>query len=152
MTSRNEALIAAVRTAHAYMTYSAPSPLQIGIAAALEEEDGTFGGVQEIFHDNAVRLAAALRHIGFKVYTPSGGYFVIGDCSEIKIDSIGKMNDTKCCKWLIETYSVSAVPVSIFLLGKAGEAQQDNCCTLVRFAICKEKTEIEKAVAFLMKE
>ena len=42
-------LLSAVNFAHTHMSYCAPTPLQQGVAAALREEDGTFGGVAELF-------------------------------------------------------------------------------------------------------
>lgn len=54
-------LATAVASAHTNLTYSAPTPLQAGIAAALREEDGSFGGVAQLFGANFELLATAPR-------------------------------------------------------------------------------------------
>ena len=56
-------LATAVASAHTNLTYSAPTPLQAGIAAALREEDGSFGGVAQLFGANFELLATAPREL-----------------------------------------------------------------------------------------
>ena len=65
-----------VSNAHTALTYSAPTPLQQGVAAALKAEDGAFDGVPFTFGRNAEMLAAALTARGLDVFPPEGGYFL----------------------------------------------------------------------------
>ena len=68
--------------AHTALTYSAPTPLQKGVAEALKAEDGSFDGVPFTFHRNAEMLAAALTARGLDVFPPEGGYFLCANCHE----------------------------------------------------------------------
>jgi len=82
-------LATAVASAHTNLTYSAPTPLQAGIAAALREEDGSFGGVAQLFGANFELLATALReHRGLTVCDAQGGYFLVADAGVPDIDFV----------------------------------------------------------------
>lgn len=55
---------------------------QVGIAAALREEQGSFGGVGELFAGNFALLAEALRRgTGAVPCAAQGGYFLVADVS-----------------------------------------------------------------------
>lgn len=129
-------LASAVAAAHTNITYSAPTPLQVGIAAAVREEDGSFGGAAELFAGNFELLAAALReHHGLTVCDAQGGYFLVADAG---------VPDMAFVRSLAAECGVVCTPMSVFY-----QSQQPEPCTLVRFTICKSRAYIERACAAL---
>ena len=78
-----------VSNAHTALTYSAPTPLQKGVAEALKAEDGSFDGVPFTFGRNAEMLAAALTARGLDVFPPEGGYFLCANCHEPAMAFVG---------------------------------------------------------------
>ena len=78
-----------VSNAHTALTYSAPTPLQKGVAEALKAEDGSFDGVPFTFGRNAEMLAAALTARGLDVFPPEGGYFLCANCHEPAMGFVG---------------------------------------------------------------
>jgi len=134
-------LVKAVSTMRAYTTFSAPAPLQQGVADALDTEPSgkpSFEGRAELMHENWERLAAALRCTGVEVCPASGGYFLVADCSATG------MRDMEYCTWLAEEHRVAAVPLSVFY----HSAKRPE--SLVRFAVCKEPGTISAAAANLV--
>lgn len=135
-------LVTAARTLHSYTTFCAPAPLQEGIAAALEAEVATlrFDDQGSLMHRNWELLAEALRSTGVEVCPANGGYFLVADVS-----STG-MTDVEYIKWLATERRVAAFPMSAFYSADGAEAPP-QC--FVRFAVCKERATIERAVAAL---
>ncbi|KNC87535.1 hypothetical protein SARC_00359 [Sphaeroforma arctica JP610] len=128
---------------HSYITYCAPTPLQVGVADALENDTATELVVSKMFASNAHILGAALEALGVEVILPEGGYFLIADVAKT-----GK-SDTEFVEWLVKTKGVAAVPMSVFYQDPpAGTTKR---CTLVRFAICKQEDTIAKACERLRK-
>jgi N-succinyldiaminopimelate aminotransferase len=121
-----------VSNAHMALTYSAPTPLQKGIAEALKAEDGSFDGVPFIFHRNAEMLTAALTARGLDVFPPAGGYFLVANCHEPAMGFVEKLAD--------ET-GVVCTPLSVFYSTPPLESGD----TWVRFTICKSASQVEKA-------
>eukprot|EP00931_Biecheleriopsis_adriatica_P065611 TRINITY_DN40112_c0_g1_i1.p1 TRINITY_DN40112_c0_g1~~TRINITY_DN40112_c0_g1_i1.p1 ORF type:complete len:409 (+),score=79.65 TRINITY_DN40112_c0_g1_i1:52-1278(+) len=136
-----EDLVTAARTMHAYTTFCAPAPLQEAVAVALEAESSTlhFEDQGELMHGNWVLLAAALEGLGMKVCPAQGGYFLVADTSALAMD------DMECCRWLAAECKVCAVPMRVFY---SDEGIAAPTC-YVRFAVCKDRQTIEKAVAAL---
>ena len=125
-------LIDPIKSAHSLMSYSAPTPLQIGVAAALDEISATATGRVEadenaaVMRANAQTLGKALEDVGMRVFYPQGGYFLTCDVS-----STG-LTDMEFCELLAARARVAAVPMSVFFLNAP-----DIPRSLVRFAICK---------------
>lgn len=139
-------LVKAARTMHAYTTFCAPSPLQEGVAAALEAEVPIlrFDDQGKLMHRNWQELAGALRSTGVEVCPASGGYFLVADVS-----STG-MSDIDYCRWLASERRIAAVPMSLFY-SPPGDSALAAPSRYVRFAVCKEPGTIDKAVAALMR-
>ena len=119
-----------VSNAHTALTYSAPTPLQQGVAAALKAEDGSFDGVPFTFHRNAEMLAAALTARGLDVFPPEGGYFLCANCHEPAMGFVEKLAyDT----------GVVCTPLNVFYATPPAED------TWVRFTICKSAAHVDRA-------
>ena len=132
-------LVAGVRAIHGYTSFSAPTPLQEGVAAALEA--GAQDDVASLFEENARRLAAALRTgLGLESYPVEGGYFLLANTLPTG------MNGTAFCEWLAHNCGVSCAPLSVFYNGVEAESEENY---IVRFAICKTRETIDAAVAKL---
>nr|AIT70227.1 aspartate aminotransferase [Dictyopteris undulata] len=141
------ALLKGVMVHHMNMSYCAPSPLQHGLAVALEAEDGTFEGIPKIVEENARILGDALREKGFGVSQPKGGHFLVADTSGLG------MKGSECARFLLKEAKVATVPGMIFFLddpkgagGEDGMGAVDKDIPLLRFAICKRRDTIDEAV------
>lgn len=119
-----------VGQAHTHLTFSAPTPLQLGVAAALDAEDG-LADVGPLFESNFARLAEALRaHTPVRhVCEAQGGYFLVADAGRA---------DLEFCEWLAEEKGVCCTPMAVFY------ASPPLHSTLVRFTICKSREHIER--------
>jgi N-succinyldiaminopimelate aminotransferase len=135
-----EDLIAASRAVHSFASYCAPTPLQEGVRAALIKATSNGGATENedelntLFLENASKLANALeKSFGVKSSIPEGGYFLVCDVS-----STGK-TDIEFCSFLAKERGVVAVPMTVFFSGSPVN-------NLVRFAICKTPSVIDRAV------
>ena len=142
-------LMAPVNFAHTHISYCAPTPLQIGIAAALKEEDGSFGGTASLFAGNFELLADAVgRGTGAKVCAAQGGYFLVADVS-----ATGAQSDMHFVQDLATRKGVVCTPLSVFYLDPAPSETPGAAhapCMLVRFTICKSREHIMRACQALL--
>ena len=136
-------LLAPIKASHSLMSYCAPTPLQLGVAAALDEISASSSAPAvvadenaQIMRENADILASALRFAGLEVYQPHGGYFLVASCAPLAL------SDMDFCLALCASARVAAVPMSVFYLpADAATAPR----ALVRFAICKVRATIEES-------
>ena len=135
------ALLAPLAQAHTHLTYSAPSPLQAGVAAALDAEDG-LEATAPLFAGNFELLAAALRAMESpavgRVCEAAGGYFLVAETD-------GR-SDVEYARALAEEKGVVCTPMSVFY---STPFPDDAPCTLVRFTVCKSRAHVEAACAAL---
>ena len=149
MSGGNEQLLAACRSVHAYATFCAPVPLQLGIAAALNREceladSGSGGGsggnshaaatgshsayTSQLLSDNARALSLALQEQQLSVCPAAGGYFIVADVS------CTQLPDEQFCRQLVKHARVGALPLSLFYCSSSLLPPPTH---LVRFSICK---------------
>lgn len=148
-----KALVNAVNIVHSYNSYCAPTPLQDGVAAALEdmyckgdssEIWAEIKDLRDSFEDNARLLVDALRTVGVESSVPDGGYFLVADVARFPLPGAprgARTTDVDFSRWLA-TCGVICVPMSCFYSLDGGPVPD----SLVRFAICKRKETILKAV------
>ena len=132
---------------HSYASFSTPTPLQAGVADALNDicdrakpgEGVTPDENAQILASNAQILASALTASGLKVYPPEGGFFLVASVKNIKsVDG----DAIQYCKNLARRGAkVSAVPMTPFYDPSSPENPTDS----VRFAICKKRETIAEA-------
>ena len=132
---------------HSYASFSTPTPLQAGVADALNDicdrakpgEGVTPDENAQILASNAQILASALTASGLKVYPPEGGFFLVASVKNIKsVDA----DAIQYCKNLARRGAkVSAVPMTPFY----DPSSPENPTDLVRFAICKKRETIAEA-------
>ncbi|CAL6386478.1 aspartate aminotransferase [Bathycoccus prasinos] len=140
-------IVDACNTFHSYASFSTPTPLQAGVADALNDicdrakpgEGVTPDENAQILASNAQILASALTASGLKVYPPEGGFFLVASVKNIKsVDG----DAIQYCKNLARRGAkVSAVPMTPFY----DPSSPENPTDLVRFAICKKRETIAEA-------
>ena len=131
-------LVGPLGQVHTHMTFNAPTPLQAGIAAALECEDG-LGETAELFKGNFHLLTEAL-NAGTPVTNicdAQGGYFLVAETD-------GR-SDMEFCNFIAEEKRVACTPMSVFY------SQPELECQMVRFTVCKSREYIQRACDALSK-
>lgn len=131
-------LVAATRAAKQFLTYVSSGPFQPAIAVGLGLSDDYFGRLAADLQSKRDRLMGGLEDVGFRVFRPSGTYFVTVDIRPLRSDGDGY----EFCRRLPEKCGVVAVPNVVFY----DRSHQSEGRHLVRFAFCKRNESIDEAV------
>ncbi len=134
-TCASEALSAAIRTAHQFITFCNSAPFQPAMAEALRIEDRFYDQLQAEYLERRDRLCAGLAEVGFGVQPPAGTYFVLADIRPLGFD-----DDVEFCRMLPAAVGVAAIPPTAFYVNKAAGRH------LVRFAFCKTLDILDEAI------
>ncbi|HET9382044.1 MAG TPA: pyridoxal phosphate-dependent aminotransferase [Streptomyces sp.] len=127
-------LVTAVRSAKQFLTYVSAGPFQYAIAEALALPEEYFAGFRADMTAKREVLAAGLAEAGFRVFKPSGTYFVTTD-----IRPLGESDGFAFCRALPERAGVVAVPNAVFY------DHRDQGAPFVRFAFCKRTEVLQEA-------
>lgn len=133
------ALVAAVRTAQQFLTYSGGAPFQPAVAHALRSEMGWVAELRHALQHKRDGLCAGLSAAGFHVLPPQGTYFATVDLAAHH-DPTEKPDGMAFCLDLPRRAGVVAVPAQVFYDKPADGARY------VRFAFCKRQEVIDEAV------
>jgi aspartate/methionine/tyrosine aminotransferase len=125
----------AVRAAHQFLTFTTPTPVQYGAAAALRAPGSFYEDLRSSYRERRDLLVAGLEAAGLRPFAPDGTYFVMADHT-----AFGFPDDRSFCPHLIEEAGVAAIPPSAFYHSAADGAD------MVRFAFCKETPTLVEAV------
>ncbi len=132
-----EELIQPLSLAHTHLSFSAPTPLQVGVAAALRCEDG-LDAVGALYERNFNALESALTDgcgdMIDSVVPAAGGYFLVAK-------SRGGLADADVLRRIAEEKGVVCAPMTPFY---STPFKAEEPCTLVRFAICKSEALIAR--------
>jgi N-succinyldiaminopimelate aminotransferase len=131
-------LIAAVRTAKQYLSYSGATPFQHAATVALGLPEAYYGELAAGLAGRRDLLCQGLRDAGLTTFTPQGTYFAVVDAA-----SVAATDGVEFCFGLPERVGVVAVPMSVFY------DDADAGRTLVRFAFCKRPEILAEAAARL---
>ena len=131
-------LIAAVRTAKQYLSYSGATPFQHAATVALGLPAAYYDELAAGLAERRDLLCQGLRDAGLETFTPQGTYFATTDAA-----SVGATDGVEFCLGLPERVGVVAVPMSVFY------DDADAGRTLVRFAFCKRPEILAEAAARL---
>jgi aspartate/methionine/tyrosine aminotransferase len=131
----------AIRKVHDFLTVGAPAPLMEAAAIGYGYPDSYYQKLSDEYRDRRDYLAGPLREAGFTFANPAGAYYFFADFS-----AISKDDDVTFAKWMAKEIGVATVPGSSFFRPGAPEAKK-----YTRFAFCKQKSTLEKAVANLEK-
>ncbi|MDP9778018.1 N-succinyldiaminopimelate aminotransferase [Nakamurella flavida] len=128
-------LVAAVRAAKQFLTFTAGAPFQPAVAAALGRDTAWVTGMRTDLQAKRDRLCAGLHAAGLPVVRPQGTYFVVAD-----IRALGETDGLAFCLDLPRRAGVVAVPVQVFYDHPAPGRP------FVRFAFCKTDAVLDEAI------
>lgn len=135
-------LIRAVQAAHQFVTFATATPMQVGLAKAMNTmSPDYYDELRNFYCKRRDFLVEALTSVGFDVAVPKGTYFVLADFSKI-FDG----DDRAFARHLIEEHGVAAIPPSVFYDVDPTAGQH-----LIRFAFCKKMDTLEAAVERIAK-
>ncbi|MGZ7031147.1 MAG: pyridoxal phosphate-dependent aminotransferase [Thermoanaerobaculia bacterium] len=112
----------------------APTPLQWGIARALEIGDDYYRQLATDYQRKRDMLASALEEGGFRPFVPQGAYYMLAEIPDEFRD------DREAAQTLLDEARVASVPGSAFYASDRGKR-------LLRFCFAKDFDAIEKACA-----
>ncbi|HVT02329.1 MAG TPA: pyridoxal phosphate-dependent aminotransferase [Thermoanaerobaculia bacterium] len=111
----------------------APTPLQWGVARALDIEDSYYRELAESYQEKRDLLAEALRFAGIEPLIPQGAYYMLADVS-----SLGFTNGKEAADRLLADAGVASIPGSAFFAGGGGDQ-------LLRFCFAKDLPALAEA-------
>ncbi len=133
------ALVHAVNQAHQFITYAVASPLQAAAATALALPFSFFENLQATYQAKRDRMVRMLEDVGFKVFKPSGSYFVMTDWRGVAPAQV--RDDLQFAQWLITDIGLACIPASPFYR----EADKHLGKHFARFAVCKKDETLAAA-------
>jgi aspartate/methionine/tyrosine aminotransferase len=128
-------LTAGLRSAHQFLTFTTPTPVQHGAVAALGAPESFYETMRSGYREKRDLLAKGLVEIGFEVFVPEGTYFLMALHTRF-----GLGDDRAFCRHLVKEAGVVAIPPSVFY-STPGEGTD-----LVRFAFCKDEKTLSEAL------
>jgi len=128
-------LTAGLRSAHQYLTFTTPTPVQHGAVAAMTAPETFYEEMRSDYRTKRDLLTDGLSESGFDVYPAEGTYFLMAGHG-----NFGFEDDRAFCRHLIEKVGVAAIPPSAFYHDPADGAP------LVRFAFCKDQSTLADAL------
>jgi N-succinyldiaminopimelate aminotransferase len=134
-------LVAAVRAAKQFLTYTSPAPFQEAIAAGLGFAPATIEEYATALAAKRDRLCDGLDALGYEVYRPAATYFATTDIAPVAPGMSGQ----EFCLALPERCGVVAIPSAVFY----DPADPEAGATLVRWAFCKRDAVLDHALARL---
>jgi len=110
----------------------APTPLQWGVARALEIGDDYYRDLAADYTKKRDMLASALTEAGFKPSVPQGAYYMLAEIPEGITDSV------ECARLLLEEAGVASVPGTAFFESETGKR-------MLRWCFAKDFASLEEA-------
>ncbi|NUQ38584.1 MAG: aminotransferase class I/II-fold pyridoxal phosphate-dependent enzyme [Caldilineales bacterium] len=133
-----DALAAAIKPAHDFLTICAPTPLQVAAVTALDFPDSYYTEMSAAYHQRREVMMAILEEIGFLAPRPEGAYYVLADYSSLPIPQ-ARWDSLRFARWLTTEIGVAVVPGTVFY-GQPGHGQHT-----VRFAFPKQIETLHEA-------
>jgi N-succinyldiaminopimelate aminotransferase len=136
-----EPLVAAVRSAKQFLTYTSPAPFQLAVARGLGFAPDVMGRLATELGGRRDQLCDGLDALGYTVFRPAATYFATTDISPVAPG----LSAHEFCLALPGRCGVVAIPSSVFYDPADPEAGR----TLVRWAFCKRAPVLHDALARL---
>jgi len=133
------ALVNAVNQAHQFITYAVASPLQAAAVTALNLPISFFEQLQMNYQSRRDRMVAVLQKVGFKVFKPSGSYFIMIDWRGVAPPHV--KDDFQFARWLTTEIGVACIPASPFYQ----QSDKHLGKHFARFAVCKKDETLAAA-------
>jgi N-succinyldiaminopimelate aminotransferase len=134
-------LVAAVRAAKQFLTYTSSAAFQLAIARGLAYQPAAMGRLATELEARRDQLCDGLAALGYEVFRPAATYFATTDITPVAPG----LSAQEFCLALPERCGVVAIPSSVFY--DAGDPEAGR--TLVRWAFCKRAGVLEDALARL---
>jgi N-succinyldiaminopimelate aminotransferase len=134
-------LVAAVRAAKQFLTYTSPAPLQLAIAHGLGLPAARIAELATELAGKRDVLCDGLAGLGYTVFRPSATYFATTDIVAVAPG----LSAQAFCLDLPARCGVVAIPSSVFY----DRGDPDAGRTLVRWAFCKQEAVLHDAIARL---
>jgi aspartate/methionine/tyrosine aminotransferase len=131
----SSALTAGLRSAHQFLTFTTPTPVQHGAVAAMAAPEGFYEDLRSGYLKKRDLLADGLEAVGFEVHRPQGTYFMMAGFDRFRFT-----DDRSFCRHLVEQARVVAIPPSVFY------HHPEDGSSLVRFAFCKDDALLTEAL------
>jgi N-succinyldiaminopimelate aminotransferase len=129
-------LVAAAQSAHQFLTFCTPAPMQLAVARAMREHvDPYLDELRADYQDRRDYLVGALEAAGFEVARPRGTYFALAD-----FGALFDGDDRAFAHFLAAEHGVACIPPSVFYQAEPEAGRQ-----LARFAFCKRQSTLEAA-------
>ncbi|WP_406095250.1 aminotransferase class I/II-fold pyridoxal phosphate-dependent enzyme [Streptomyces sp. NBC_01013] len=125
-----------LRDAHRMLSYCAPAPLQLGVAAGLAwaHRTGWFGLQRQEYRARRAALLAGLEAAGLCPVTPSGGFMIMASTGpDLPADPL------RANELLARDFGVTGLPLPGF------HVRPESASGLLRFAFCKELGVLQEA-------
>jgi len=134
-------LVAAVRAAKQFLTYTSPAPFQLAIARGLAFPREAMGRLATELEARRDQFCDGLDALGYEVFRPAATYFATTDIAAVAPG----LSAQDFCLELPGRCGVVAIPSSVFY----DAADPDAGRTLVRWAFCKRADVLEDALTRL---
>ena len=134
-------LVAAVRAAKQFLTYTSPAPFQLAIACGLAFPPDVMGQLATELEDRRDQFCDGLEALGYGVFRPAATYFATTDIAAVA----SGLSAQEFCLELPGRCGVVAIPSSVFY----DAADPDAGRTLVRWAFCKRADVLDDALTRL---
>jgi N-succinyldiaminopimelate aminotransferase len=131
-------LVAAVRAAKQFLTYTSGAPFQLAIARGLSLPRAVIDGFGASLRERRDLFCDGLEALGFTVYRPAATYFATTDIAPVAPG----LDAPAFCRALPPRCGVVAIPSSVFY----GPGDPGAGRTLVRWAFCKRPEVLEEAL------
>lgn len=135
----NAKLIAAVRAAKQYLSYTGAAVFQPAVALALNSQQEWVEESRRSLQSRRDRLATGLTKIGFDVYHSSGSFFLCADPTPL-----GYADSESFCAEVPHRAGVAAIPLSAFCIAEGDQFK--TWSHLIRLTFCKREDTIDEAL------
>ena len=129
-------LTSGLRSAHQFLTFTTPTPVQHGAVAAMGAPASFYEDMRTSYQGKRDLLAKGLEAAGFDPHIPQGTYFLMAGHPDAG-------DDREFCRRLVAKAGVVTIPPSVFY------SRPELGAGLVRFAFCKDEDVLEEAIARL---
>lgn len=126
-------LTSGLRSAHQFLTFTTPTPVQHGASAAMEAPATFYQEMRQDYMAKRDLLASGLESVGFEPHIPQGTYFLMAGHPAAS-------DDRRFCRDLVVRAGVVTIPPSVFY------SRPELGSGLVRFAFCKDEEVLHEAV------
>ncbi len=123
---------------HQFVNFSCNTPVQVGLAEFMEEED-EYLGLMDFYQQKRDFFLEGLKQTRFKLLPSSGTYFQVVSYAHITDEA-----DTEYAIRLTKEFGVASIPVSVFYHRKLDDK-------VLRFCFAKKESTLKKALTKLCK-